>query len=250
MRRMLALMCGLAAAGVAAGVTEPITYRSEATLGFNDVEDDFQSLFGYKFHFEPIDNDDKPVFLQPFLQRGSNARIEFTDGPHDRSLLDVETRIVFPNTPVGLDLGFGFGDATPTFDQSFFMIGGIVYFNSENTFAAEVSVDFKEISNVDVTQFQIGLRGIPGGGNKHVELALAYKSLDEEGGRDESGVIGDVLFYAGKRTFFGVRFDSVEPIERFVGTFGYSFRERLDVEFEVGSESDDFLFTSTLLFRF
>jgi hypothetical protein len=247
---MPALVCGVLIAGIASGATDPNTYRSEVILGFNDVEDDFQFLIGYRFFFKAIKNDDKPVFLQPFLQRASHGEVAYADGPRRRTLVAIDTRIMLAETRVGVDVGFGFGDATPTFDQSFFMIGGIVYFNKANTFAAEVSVDFIEISNIDTTQFEIGVRGVAGGGNKHVELAVAFKSLDVDGIPDKSGVVGDVLFYVGKRVLFGGRFDSVDPIEKFVGVYGYSFRETLDLEFEVGSESDEFLFTTTLTWRF
>ncbi|MHC5054770.1 MAG: hypothetical protein ACYTKD_08635 [Planctomycetota bacterium] len=251
MRGTLALVCGVLAAGVAAGGTQPVEYRSEATIGLGDVEEDFELRLGYRFYSKPVRNDGTPIFLQPFLQRASFAQGTFTDGPNDESLFSVDGRFVFPDTPVGLDVGFGFGDATKTADQSFFAIGGIVYLTPDSDFAAEVSIDFFEIANVDVTNFQIGVRAVPGNMDKRVELALAYKSVEvDDGGDDESGVVGDVIFYPGKRAFVGARFDSVDPVDRFVGTAGYSFGEALDVVLEIGGEEDEFLLRGTATYRF
>ncbi len=250
MRGMTVLLCGMLVAGVAAGGTQPLTYRSEVSIDLADIENDFQFVAGYRVFFKAIDNDETPIFLQPFLQRASSAEIAWADGPNKESLLAVESRFVFPDSPVGLDVGFGFGDATDTLDQSFFRIGGIVYLTSESDFAAEVAVDFFEIANVDVTQFEIGVRAAPGNMGKRMELALAYKSIDVEGGADEDGVTGDVLFYTCKRTFFGARFDTVNPIDRFVGAAGHSFGEVFDVVIEIGSEKDEFLFRGAATYRF
>lgn len=250
MLRNSALACVLAVTAASANA-EIMSYRSEAKVGLADAENDFQFILGYRYYYlSAIDNDSQPVFIQPFLQRASFAEADFAGGPNDETLFSMDARYVCPRVPVGIDLGFGTGDAGPATKQSYFQIGSVLWFTDQSDAAAEVSVAFGKRASVDVTQFQAGARFIPEIAGQPLELALAFKSVNPDVGQDESGLVGEARYFPTKDFYFGVDFDTVDGIDRFAGTAGYCFDWGMSAELEIGTEYDEFLLRATATFRF
>jgi hypothetical protein len=264
MRTGLMTMCVLLAA--ASSRAEWFTEPGDALLGagageyssraliqlirYRDLEDN-GVLLGYRYYLGPVEDSADAYWLQPFLQKASYVEGGFSSGPLDAGLFSVGGQYVFPETPVGVTAGLGFGDSVDGGDLTHFGAGVVFYVARDNNFAVEGSIERDKWTqtgtttgppphlpyefDVKSTIAQIGARFVMPLPVEDwtLELAGGFRSVDVAG-VEETGAVIDVRCFFGKDVFAGLSFSTDTDEISISG--GYAHESGLEAEVEIGED--------------
>jgi hypothetical protein len=199
-----------------------------------------ENLFAleYRLYVEELADADEPYLLQPLLGKASWAEIRYDDLLGDASLLTISGRYVFPDTDMGANLGFGYGETggDESGAMSFFSFGA-VYFPAD-TLTVEGEVKLWDRDGEESQDILVGPRFITPvketGGT--IEAFVAYRSTE-----DESGVLAEGRYFFGKGAFLGLGFST--DTDYFGATAGYAHEDGFQIEVEYGTDDivDDYV---------
>jgi hypothetical protein len=237
-------------------------YTSVGTVGFVSYKDldTSETILSYR-HYLPdsvIDNE-KPIRLQPFLQRVSYVEGSLTLGSDDSNILMARGR--YHLEQVGMSVGgrLGYG-ATPDFlPRGAIGAEAVYYFPGKHILALELeltrdSVEAegggpapRPIVKVNTDTISVGARYVVRLPKplEFLEIAAGYRHSDTEGAVVE-GIVVEARFFFNKNLFAGA--DLLTGISKeghfFTGSgaiglsVGYAARENFHAEFGFGRDDE------------
>lgn len=269
----------LLALGLSGAARGQDTYQSDVLFDFLNVEDDGTQVetsmksLGYRWYFQEVDGMEGPYELQPFRQRASWAEAAFIwfrddDTPEmEGSGFHISSRVVIPETPVGIDVEYltldadmGGGAGSQDFMNQL-SIGAVVWLCEENRTAVEVAferADFKSGIPADSDTFRIGARTIIPMQDMHLEVAAHYASTsydaDATGDMDEKGIEVETRFFFNQEVFAGFNFSTVDndidDTSNWQVSGGYSHASGFHAGLLIGEDGDDPTFGVDVGYRF
>jgi hypothetical protein len=263
---VLACVLAAAASGAPAAAPPPLPYdlpRESAVGGgyeqvagievstLSEANDSEFALF-WRWHLlEPVTDDDKPYWLQAYVQQSTFVGAAYSSEMGDSNLLTLGGRYYFPGIPLGLGGGFGFGSRPDDAKNTRAGLDLVYFFKGDGTLAFELHATQARWETVNwvgpipktrVTtdhegaETLVGMRWIATirKTNAPLEITGYYRSSDLNGIGDTGLLVGGT-YYFDKSIAAGLEF-ATDDSDRFVLTGSYFAEKNFSAELELGTD--------------